>query len=271
MILRRQMPLLAQEHRPIWQADLAAGQSLKEASYHYLVTDHLGAPVLALNKAGETTWKARYEAFGKARIENASTAQINLRLPGQYFDAETGLHQNWNRDYAPGIGRYIQADPIGLAGGLNVYQYAYGNPMVYIDTEGRLVQVLAWRFIGGALEELTEQAIYNVIMGCNIFDVDMGDIMVSGLFGMVGLPGIEDGVKAVFRGKKAIPPELPKGSSKRAQKRRRAEVKKIERLNNETQKWKESVYNGIIMGFIIDHAIADYLKDSNGDTKNCGR
>ncbi|WP_279525233.1 RHS repeat-associated core domain-containing protein [Ottowia sp. 10c7w1] len=33
----------------------------------------------------------------------------------QYFNAETGLHQNWNRDYAPGIGRYIQADPIGLA------------------------------------------------------------------------------------------------------------------------------------------------------------
>ena len=101
---------------PIWQADLAAGQSLKDASYHYLVTDHLGAPVLALNKAGETTWKARYEAFGKARIDNASTAQINLRLPGQYFDAETGLHQNWNRDYAPGIGRYVQADPIGPAG-----------------------------------------------------------------------------------------------------------------------------------------------------------
>ena len=196
------MPLSAQEHRPIWQADLAAGQSLKEASYHYLVTDHLGVPVFALNKAGETTWKARYEAFGKARIDNASTAQINLRLPGQYFDAETGLHQNWNRDYAPGIGRYVQADPLGIFWGMNVYQYAYGNPMVYIDTEGRLVQVLAWRFIGGALEELAEQAIYNVIMGCNIFDVDMGDSMVSGLFGMVGLPGIEDGVKRFFVAKK---------------------------------------------------------------------
>ena len=67
---------------PIWQADLAAGQSLKEASYHYLVTDHLGVPVLALNKAGEATWKANYEAFGKARINPASTAQINQRLPG---------------------------------------------------------------------------------------------------------------------------------------------------------------------------------------------
>ena len=132
------MPLSAQEHRPIWQADLAAGQSLKEASYHYLVTDHLGSPVLALNKAGETTWKARYEAFGKARIDNASTAQINLRLPGQYFDAETGLHQNWNRDYAPGIGRYVQADPIGLAGGINYYLYVDNNPMLFIDDSGLL-------------------------------------------------------------------------------------------------------------------------------------
>ena len=55
--------------------------SLKEASYHYLITDHLGVPVLALNKAGEATWKANYEAFGKARIHLASTAQINLKLP----------------------------------------------------------------------------------------------------------------------------------------------------------------------------------------------
>ena len=55
--------------------------SLKEASYHYLITDHLGVPVLALNKTGETKWKANYEAFGKARIHPASTAQINLKLP----------------------------------------------------------------------------------------------------------------------------------------------------------------------------------------------
>mgnify|MGYP000886075178 CR=1 FL=1 len=124
---------------PIWQADLAAGQSLKDASYHYLVTDHLGTPVLALNKAGEATWKANYEAFGKAIINPASTAQINLRLPGQYFDAETGLHQNWNRDYAPGIGRYVQADPIGLAGGLNRYVYAVNNPLIFKDPRGLII------------------------------------------------------------------------------------------------------------------------------------
>jgi len=66
---------------PIWQADLNGKTSLKEASYHYLITDHLGVPVLALNKVGETTWKANYEAFGKAIINPASTAQINLKLP----------------------------------------------------------------------------------------------------------------------------------------------------------------------------------------------
>jgi RHS repeat-associated protein len=47
----------------------------------------------------------------------------NIRLPGQYHDAETGLHYNWHRYYDPNTGRYISADPIGIAGGLNLYGY----------------------------------------------------------------------------------------------------------------------------------------------------
>ncbi|MEQ4762044.1 RHS repeat-associated core domain-containing protein, partial [Klebsiella aerogenes] len=54
---------------------------------------------------------------------------------GQYFDAETGLHYNRHRYYDPEIAGFISQDPIGLAGGLNVYQYA-PNPLGWVDPWG---------------------------------------------------------------------------------------------------------------------------------------
>ena len=60
---------------------------------------------------------------------------MNLRFPGQYYDAESGLHYNWNRYYSPAIGRYISSDPIGVDGGLNTYNYADASPVMYADPE----------------------------------------------------------------------------------------------------------------------------------------
>ncbi len=42
---------------------------------------------------------------------------VRTRFPGQWFQAESGLHQNWMRDYDPTTGRYLQADPLGLVDG----------------------------------------------------------------------------------------------------------------------------------------------------------
>ena len=67
---------------------------------------------------------------------------MNLRFAGQYFDEETGTHYNQQRDYAPGLGRYVQRDPIGLSGGINVYGYGYGNPLAYADPDGLVPLVL---------------------------------------------------------------------------------------------------------------------------------
>ncbi len=59
-----------------------------------------------------------------------------LRFPGQVADAATATHYNMARDYDPSLGRYLQSDPIGLAGGWNTYGYVGGNPVNRIDPEG---------------------------------------------------------------------------------------------------------------------------------------
>ncbi len=60
----------------------------------------------------------------------------NVILPGQYYDVETGLVYNYFRDYDPATDHYMEADPIGLSGGINPYVYAYANPLSNIDPDG---------------------------------------------------------------------------------------------------------------------------------------
>jgi RHS repeat-associated protein len=64
------------------------------------------------------------------------TPAFHLRMPGQYWDQETGTFYNYFRDYDPALGRYIQSDAIGLAGGVNTYSYVYGNPLGWFDDDG---------------------------------------------------------------------------------------------------------------------------------------
>ena len=90
---------------------------------YYYHNDHLGTPQIMTDSAGAVVWKAAYDPFGKATI-TVEQVTNNLRFPGQYFDVETGLHYNWHRDYNNAIGRYIESDPIGLRGGVNLYAYA---------------------------------------------------------------------------------------------------------------------------------------------------
>jgi RHS repeat-associated protein len=80
------------------------------------------------------------EPFGNSQPDEDPSAlgafNFNLRFPGQYFDAESGLSYNYYRDYDPGLGRYIESDPIGLRSGLNTYGYVGGSSLTSIDPMG---------------------------------------------------------------------------------------------------------------------------------------
>ncbi len=117
-------------------------------------TDHLGTPRRLTQADGQAAWQWAYTPYGDEaptlgakRFTNETTnpttgstgiapVRFNLRYPGQYFDAESGLHYNYFRSYDPRTGRYTQTDPIGLDGGPNGYLYVGGNPLSFFDLLG---------------------------------------------------------------------------------------------------------------------------------------
>jgi RHS repeat-associated protein len=86
-------------------------------------------------------WRAKVEPFGKATVDedpdgNGAPFTLNVRFPGQYADAETGWHSNFFRTYDPNTGRYLEADPIGLDAGVNLFSYVSNDPINDIDPYG---------------------------------------------------------------------------------------------------------------------------------------
>jgi RHS repeat-associated protein len=104
--------------------------------------DHLNTPraVMDLDNAMRWSWTDPSDAFGKEPAANnplgLGAVSFNLRFAGQVYDRESGMHYNVNRDYVPGMGRYAQSDPIGLAGGINTYAYVGANPLSFSDPTG---------------------------------------------------------------------------------------------------------------------------------------
>jgi RHS repeat-associated protein len=119
----------------IYLGDRPIGMITPGGAVAYYETGLLDTPQQLTGSGQGAIWSADYQPFGQTRTLVAGTAQ-NLRLPGQYADAETGYYQNGFRDYDPSLGRYLESDPIGLDGGLNTYAYADGNPITGADPSG---------------------------------------------------------------------------------------------------------------------------------------
>ena len=129
-------------------------RSLTDTLYFYHA-DHLGTPLAMTNTSGNFVWQVEQYPFGGIYALPISTVSNNLRFPGQYFDGETGLAQNWNRDFSKNTGRYYQSDPLihvlimeGLFNRivwttalLQGYAFADNNPTGQYDFTGLLTKL----------------------------------------------------------------------------------------------------------------------------------
>ncbi|AHG65456.1 type VI secretion system tip protein TssI/VgrG [Advenella mimigardefordensis] len=102
----------------------------------YYVNDHLGTPQEIYDEHRQIVWAADYSSYGQIDRFIVGREENPIRFPGQYYDAESGLHYNRYRYYDSDAGRYINQDPIGIQGGMNAYAYVQGNPVQRQDPLG---------------------------------------------------------------------------------------------------------------------------------------
>ncbi|MCO8164712.1 DUF6531 domain-containing protein [Pseudomonas sp. 21LCFQ010] len=125
---------LEDSYEPLARVD-GSGDQQRIRYYH---NDLNGLPEQLTDSDGQAVWQAQYQVWGNTLREVREPYYVeeqNLRFQGQYLDRESGLHYNTFRFYDPDIGRFTTPDPIGLAGGFNLYQYA-PNPIGWVDPWG---------------------------------------------------------------------------------------------------------------------------------------
>ncbi len=162
--------------------------------YFYYHNDHLGTPWRVTNREGAVVWSAAdYTAFGTAKVAAGAQIAQPWRFPGQYLDAETGLHYNLHRYYEPETGRYTSEDPLRFESDVNFYAYARHTPTNLTDPTGEILPALAclgWNYLrcvtACSVIDLAGQALTNP---CDINVKDtIKDCLVDCLWDMLPIP-----------------------------------------------------------------------------------
>jgi RHS repeat-associated protein len=131
----------------IWMDGLPVGLWVgndAQQALHYIEPDHLGTPRVVIDPVRNATvwgWDLKGEAFGNSPPNQDPDQDgigfvFDMRLPGQRYDANSGLSYNYFRNYDAAVGRYAESDPIGLFGGISSYGYVSARPLIGSDFFG---------------------------------------------------------------------------------------------------------------------------------------
>jgi RHS repeat-associated protein len=107
----------------------------KGGSTFFYHQDGLGTVTELTDSAGTTAKSYSYDAYGTI-VDQTGTVEQPYTYTGREFDAETGLYYYRERYYDSKTGRFLQQDPIGISGDLNLYAYVQNGPVNYIDPLG---------------------------------------------------------------------------------------------------------------------------------------
>jgi RHS repeat-associated protein len=179
----------------IWMGDVPVATLQPNGtavSVYYIHTDHLNTPRRITNSStNATVWRWDSDPFGTAAANqnpsgNGTQFVYNLRFPGQYYDAETGLNYNYFRDFDSQTERYVQSDPIGLAGGINTYAYVGGNPVRYLDPYGLDLTLAQQAAVQAAAQDWSQSNVPYVYGGASKAGADCSG-SVSGIYAQAGV------------------------------------------------------------------------------------
>ena len=243
--------------------DAATGTAVEEILYfgsvpvatvrggdlYYIHTDHLGTPRLVTDQTQTIVWRWVSDPFGGATPNRDPDADgspfvLDLRFPGQYFDAETGRHYNYFRDYDPATGRYVQSDPIGLIGGLSTYLYANGNPVRYADSQGLIAPAVGAAVVA-YLRCLAECAVIEAVVGAMVCPPNVADVAATCAVDCLNPLNWLPGSKVFKAGKKARAAQKAYEARKRAdQLRKNKQVGK--EFEQQVRRHLEKTQHGVV-------------------------
>ncbi|HHZ7357001.1 TPA: RHS repeat-associated core domain-containing protein, partial [Proteus mirabilis] len=155
-----------QSYTPLARIECTDNPLNPQRAIYYTHSSLSGLPEALTNSEGEIVWQGQYSAWGHLQRQTRPTSTFNreqnLRFQGQYFDKETGLHYNTFRYYAPDLGRFTQQDPIGLAGGINLYAYA-PNALTWVDPWGHCAVKLSKNMVADGTPRPANTAAHHIV------------------------------------------------------------------------------------------------------------